>query len=131
MITQSITKYKEKTTYVQTQQYHVTNWQRPPPQMGKLEYALFLKNLPIKIGDLVVPSLSAPPYHDYQVCKVVGIDEIHRFITFGANNSGPMCLELEEFTGRRRPGRASPSYYRTLNPSEYPHRWKEREIVDV
>jgi hypothetical protein len=130
MITQSITKYKEK-TYSQPQQYPVTNWQRPQTQMGKLEYALFLKNLPIKIGDLVVPSLSTPPYYDYQVCKVVGIDEIHRFITFGANNSGPMCLELEEFTGRRRPGRASPSYYRTLNPSEYPDRWKEKQIVDV
>jgi hypothetical protein len=129
MITQSITKYKEK-MHVQTQQYPVTNWQRPQTQMGKLEYAMYIRNLPIKVGDLVAPSMSTPPYNDYQVCRVKGIDEIHRFVVFG-QNSEPMCLELEEWTGRVRSGRAIPKYFKTISPDEYPARWREKQIVDA
>lgn len=138
MITQEIVRYKAKhTPYSYTtpthvpQQYPVPYRGNPEWQMGKMAYALYLQTLPYKVGDLVVPYHCVKPYADYLVCRVRGIDEIHRFVVFAAPAVGPLCLELEELNGRVRPNRAGAAVYKRVDPADYPDTWKERLIVDA
>lgn len=131
MIVKEIIRYKKKVYQYTQPVYPLAQHSNPSPLMGKLEYAMFVRNLPFKVGDLIVPIHYNPPYPDYMVTRLRSIDEIHRFIQFGRNDAGPMCLELEEFDGRIRPGRAAAKIYKLVNPSEYPDKWKEKTIVDV
>jgi hypothetical protein len=116
MIVHEITKYlKEfKTSYYPSF--------TPPTQydMGKLEYAMFLRNLPYKVGDWVVSRHVNTPLLKREVFKVVAIDEIHRFVTFGHPTVGPMCLTLASMWGDVLTGRHGANVYRKVDDHELP-----------
>lgn len=93
-----------------------TNW-----EMGKLEYALYLKNLPYGVGDWVVSKHIRPPLLLREVYKVVMIDEIHRFISFGHPDIGPLCLTVENAWGQLVEGKRGGTFYRLVEPHELPN----------
>jgi hypothetical protein len=99
--------------------------------MSKLEYAMYVKNLPFRPGDLLVAKNSFPPYHVQEIYKLVNIDEIHRFVQFCLPEVGPLCLEMEYFNGRTRSSRGGGSCYKKVEEWDIPRAWKERDIVDV
>jgi hypothetical protein len=135
MIKQSITKYNEPvwTPTVHYPQYHNT-WTAPlPKQMGKLEYALYLRNLPLKKGMLVVSKYLGDyqQYHTWQVYKIVDILEIHRFVEYGDENVGPKCLVLQHFDGQTLEWKGGGNQYKEANYELLPQPWKERLIVNL
>ena len=118
MITQQISPYKEKVSwssnYFEGASWQNGRWQSRPTNvlalptprvtdqpinklhaMTKIEYALWLKTLPFKVGDLVVSKFQRKPYYVRSVHRVLAIDEIHHFIDWGGEAVGPMCLNLQ------------------------------------
>ena len=90
-------------------------------EMGKLEYALYLKNLKYGVGDWVVSKHIRPPLLLREIYKVVMIDEIHRFISFGHPDIGPLCLTLENAWGQLVEGKRGGTFYRLVEPYELPN----------
>ena len=95
-------------------------------EMGKLEYAMYLRNLPFKKGDCVVSTWASTPYIPEEVFRINDISEIHRFVAFCAPMTGPLCLELETFSSGLMPGRKGGNLYKKVMPHEMPILWKEK-----
>jgi hypothetical protein len=95
--------------------------------MGKLEYALYLKNLKYGVGDWVVSKYIRPPLLMREVYKVVSIDEIHRFVKFGHPSIGPMCLTLENAWGQPAGGKQGGEMYRLVEEHELPLELKGKD----
>lgn len=117
MIIHSIEKYKEKFSR------YIPSFISPPDdewRMGKLAYAMYLSKLPYKVGDYVTSKYSNPPLLKREIYKVVNIDEIHRFVTFGHPDIGPLCLTLENAWGQTLSGRQGSNIYRKVEFSEFP-----------
>ena len=51
-------------------------------EMSKLEYAMYVSNLPYKPGDLLVVKNAQAPYRYTDIYRLKSIDEIHRFVVF-------------------------------------------------
>jgi len=130
MITREINKYN-----IPIQTYPIIsyfdNTKPVANEMGKLEYALFIRNLPFKIGDLIVPIIYLAPYYAHDVVKLISIDEIHRLVKYLGKEIGPLCLRLEEVSGKTRPAPGGALLYKKVDHEHIPLMWKGRDIVDV
>ena len=135
MITQEITKHKSLEpdyssvqsggAYAQWQggTYHRGN-DLPSPTMSKLEYALFIRNMGINVGDFVVNKVSTRPFSVYQVFRVVGIDEIHRFVKYDNEVIGPLCLHLQSRYMTSPPFKGGGRQYTVVKPDDMPADWE-------
>ena len=109
----------------QPPRYPVTNYQGNH-NMGKLEYAMFLKTLETKVGDLVISKYQmSPPRMAEIVHRVVSIDEVHRFVEFGGPGIGPKCFNLQSVKGGNIEWKGGAILYRKLDPKHYPPEWIE------
>jgi len=134
MITHTILKYKPP-VYVQPTRTYLPQ-QQPPgylnPQMGKLEYAQFLKGLKVKAGDWIVHETAKAPYTIWQVYKCIYIEEIHHNVkNWGSHSSGPWCglyrgWETTNFApdGRGQARSFSPRHYKTVDHADVPDQLK-------
>ncbi len=107
VITQEINKYKQEVTYTTTHyptkpptQNHWPHFTRPTNEMGKMEFALLLRNMGYAKGDFVVAKVvatgSVPPAS--AIYRVSEIDEIHHFVgDWGSAYSGPVITTLESW----------------------------------
>lgn len=137
MITQKISKYKPQwPTYgpapmQQQQRLQIPYVERLDPDkydrpsynehsMSKLAYALYLRNLEIKVGDLVVSKYTAQPFSKYSIYRIESIDEIHRYVKFNAPHIGPDCLNLKGTNGNSSYFKAGANLYRKVLPEELP-----------
>lgn len=139
MIKQEITKYKDT---VWTPHHSVGHGGSKPPwiynqpqpkQMGKLEYALYLRNLPLKKGMLVANRYvgNYKTYHTWQVYKIVDILEIHRFVEYGDDGIGPKCLVLEHFDGTTLDWKGGGNQYKEAVFDLLPQQWKDRLVANL
>lgn len=96
-----------------------------PNGMSKLQYAQFLKNLPIKVGDLVTSVFSRKPYHAHGVYRVESIDEIHRFVEWGPTGVGPLCLNLRRCREGATPHKGGANNYQVVGGADIPGEWME------
>jgi len=93
--------------------------------MGKLEYAMFLNNLGIKQGDLVVQIFAYAPYHPRQVYQVRSIDEIHHHVQWGPLGVGPLCLNLHSCIDGVTMHKGGARQFKKIEPVDYPVMWRE------
>lgn len=96
-----------------------------PNGMSKLQYALFLKQLSIKVGDLVTSVFSRKPYHAHGVYRVESIDEIHRFVEWGPSTVGPICLNLRSCREGATPHKGGALMYQIVGGFDIPGEWME------
>ncbi len=99
-----------------------------PNAMSKLEYAIYLRDLPVKVGDLVTTKFTQKPYHARGVFRIQSIDELHHYVTWGAPEIGPMCLNLQGIT---QDGvsfithKGGGNFYHKIADDDIPLLWKE------
>ena len=101
----------------------MTPYTPPDFNMGKLEYALFLKTLPIKVGDLVTTQYQKAPFYPGTVYKVHSIDEIHKFVEFCHPTIGPKCLNLQRVDGTVVPWKGGARLYHKIEDADIPQEW--------
>jgi len=146
MIKQSITKYNDP-VWTPTVHYHRPT-QSPPwlntyplggthtpskKEMGKLEYATYLRDLPLKKGMLVVHK-SLPDgvqYHTWQVYQIEDIMELHRYVEYDIPDIGPKCLVLRHFDGNLLEWKGGGNQYKEAKFDLLPRQWKERLIANL
>lgn len=124
MIVYSIDKYKDRWAYQYTPP--TTRPSIAGREMGKLEYALYIKNLGYKKGDLIVKKHAMPPYLHNEVYKVYDIMELHRFVQWGGEGIGPRCLVLQDIQGYIVPGYAGADMFKKVEYSNCPEGWKKQ-----
>lgn len=134
MITQEIKKYEYN--YAPIRQHTLSpvvyNPHRPTIHvdkfMDKLDFANYVRDLPIKKNDLVIPYyMSLEDLNQFGMFKVRDIQEIHYLAPIKAAKAGPECLILENITGHSFTGGGD--YYRVLDKAYWPASWKE--VMDV
>lgn len=142
MITHQIKKYLTKyksstynddwpgqyTTHGYQGSRHWPNYTAPKKMMGKLEFAMAVKNSGLKRGMFVVHKLARPPYTAYQVFQIDSIDEIHRLVQ--QSNNGPLCLNFLTFSGTLCKWKGGLDEYIAIDAKDVPPTW-ESTIVDV
>jgi len=131
MIVHEIVKHREPPPHKPAVEYYPTIYSGVDKEMSKLEYAMYVQSLPFRPGDLLVAKTAHPPYNYQDVYKLQSIDEIHRFVKFCMPAVGPLCLELEYFSGQARGSRGGGNCYKKVEQWDIPREWKERDIVDV
>ena len=137
MITQCINKYKDP--------WQATVWRMPhqhgqydrppvllplhrasnPNAMTKFEYGVFLRDLPLKKGDLVASQFSQKPYHERGVYLITDIDEVHHFVEWGPANIGPLCLNLKSCMEGVGMFKGGARLYKKVENDDIPTKWKE------
>lgn len=127
MIVHKIDKYNRKFDVKKYIPSFVLPERKSGFEMGKLEYALFLKNLTYGIGDWVVSKYIRPPLLMREIYKVVNIDEIHHFVKFGHPSIGPLCLTLENCWGQLLSGKQGAEMYRLVQDEELPLELRGRD----
>ena len=124
MIVQEIIRYKPASHLVIG-----TGYDRPSPNtMGKLEYALFLRTMPIQKGDLVVSCFNKNkrPYRVADIYQVIDIDELHRFVVWASPDVGPLCLNLRGCNSTHHTFKGGAAMYVKIEEKDYPIAWKEK-----
>ena len=140
MITQKIVKYAiplpalpaphGSHMVVQNQSWSPGN----PLAMGKLEFALFAKALGVKKGDLVTYTGTAKPFSVHSCNLVIDIDQVHKWVDWGHETTGPKILELASFTrvnlesnnkSQAPTWKGGTKNWIKVDPVDYPKEWVE------
>ena len=125
MIEFSINKYEEQE--VVHRRSHISRDYRKQYEMSKGEYALYLKKIPFKKGDLVVSIYTnSVPLRQWDIQLVFDIQEVHHFVDdWGNELTGPRCVGTITSQGNRV--WICPNLYRKCTVDELPDFWKDVE----
>lgn len=113
MLTQKIEKYKpvyqQTHHHYQVGSFHQRSNLTVPNVMGKMEFAIYLRDLKIKKGDWVTYNTRNIQLSNYNVYKVLDFDEIHYLIkSWGTPESGPIVMTLGGYRENRENGHVVP-----------------------
>lgn len=139
MIKQEIVKYNDPVRSYKNQYSQHTNsvivYPKIPldiPSMGKLEYAMYLRNLPLKKGMVVVNKVVVNrPYHKWQCYLIEDILEIHRYVQYDNDAVGPLCLVLKHWDGDVCAWKGGGNQYKEAEFEHLPQEWKDKLIANL
>jgi hypothetical protein len=97
-----------------------------PNEMGKMEFAMYVRNSNLKKGDLVASKWSKTPYHARGVYRIKDIQEIHHFVSdWGTAESGPYILTLQSVNPKEQTIQGGPGMYTKVIGNDIPDEWTQ------
>lgn len=95
-----------------------------PARLNKLEYALFLKNMPFKKGDIIIHSGkleedgSIPDAALWAFYEVIDIQEMHNHVEYISGDPKPLWVKCVDKKGVGF--WTNPAWYTVVKPGHYP-----------